>query len=184
MSGGSTGSPTTQKSGSTGSPTTSSPVLSEVSHIKKANGYMYILECADNSFYTGSTNDLKRRLEQHQNSEGAEHTKKYLPVKLVYYETFNRIDEAFNREKQVQGWNRAKKIALINGQANLLRQLSMNRIDVEQQAMRLSNGVKETCPDGSAGSPHRPVERCCPEPVEGACPEPVEGFLVNIPRLF
>ena len=136
---------------------------------------MYILECADNSFYTGSTNDLKRRLEQHQNSEGAEHTKKYLPVKLVYYETFNRIDEAFNREKQVQGWNRAKKIALINGQANLLRQLSMNRIDVEQQAMRLSNGVKETCPDGSAGSPHRPVEGACPEPVEGACPEPVEG---------
>src|SRR3989339_62958 len=57
MSGGSTGSPTTQKSGSTGSPTTSSPVLSEVSHVKKANGYMYILECADNSFYTGSTND-------------------------------------------------------------------------------------------------------------------------------
>lgn len=97
MSGGSAGSPTIQKSGST-----SSPVFSEVSHIKKANGYMYILECADDSFYTGSTNDLKRRLEQHQNSEGAEHTKKYLPVKLVYYETFNRIDEAFNREKYVQ----------------------------------------------------------------------------------
>ena len=151
MSGGSTGSPTTQKSGSTSSPTTSSPVLSEVSHTKKANGYMYILECADNSFYTGSTNDLKRRLEQHQNGEGSEHTKKYLPVKLVYYETFNRIDEAFNREKQVQGWNRAKKIALINGQANLLRQLSLNRIDVEQQAMRLSNGVERTCPEPVEG---------------------------------
>jgi len=159
--------------GSTGSPTTSSPVLSEVSHIKKANGYMYILECADNSFYTGSTNDLKRRLEQHQNGEGAEHTNKYLPVKLVYYETFNRIDEAFNREKQVQGWNRAKKIALINGQANLLRQLSLNRIDVEQQAMRRSNGAEGTRPDGSAGSPHRPVE--------GACPEPVEGYFGEYP---
>ena len=44
-------------------------------------GYMYILECSDGSYYTGSTNDLERRLEQHQNGEGANHTKKHLPVK-------------------------------------------------------------------------------------------------------
>lgn len=87
-------------------------------------GYMYILECSDGSYYTGSTKDLKLRFEQHQNGEGANHTKKRLPVKLVYFEEFNRIDEAFYREKQVQGWNRAKKEALINSKQELLNSLA------------------------------------------------------------
>jgi putative endonuclease len=46
-------------------------------------GWMYILECADKSYYTGSTNNLELRLEQHQTGNGANHTKKRLPVKLV-----------------------------------------------------------------------------------------------------
>ena len=58
-------------------------------------GWMYILECSDGSFYTGSTNNLTLRFEQHQNGEGANHTKSRLPVKLVYFEEFNRIDLAF-----------------------------------------------------------------------------------------
>ena len=70
---------------------------------------MYILECSDNSYFTGSTIDLKRRIQQHQNGEGANHTKKRLPVKLVYFEEYNRIDIAFYREKQVQRWTRSKK---------------------------------------------------------------------------
>ncbi|WP_312902970.1 GIY-YIG nuclease family protein, partial [Chryseobacterium taichungense] len=49
-------------------------------------GWMYILLCADGSYYTGSTNDLERRITQHQMGEGANHTKKRLPVKLIYYE--------------------------------------------------------------------------------------------------
>ena len=76
--------------------------------------YMYILECADGSFYTGSTKDLPRRLWQHQNGLGANHTTKRLPVKLVYAEHYDRVADAFDREKQVQGWSWAKKIALIN----------------------------------------------------------------------
>ena len=78
-------------------------------------GFMYILLCADGSYYTGSTTDLDLRLQQHQAGEGANHTKKHLPVKLVYYEEYQRIDEAFFREKQIQGWSRKKKEALING---------------------------------------------------------------------
>ena len=54
---------------------------------------MYILECADDSYYTGSTNNLELRIQQHQNGEGANHTKKRLPVKLVYVEEFERIDK-------------------------------------------------------------------------------------------
>ena len=85
---------------------------------------MYILECSDGSYYTGSTNNLELRLQQHQNGEGANHTKKRLPVELIYYEEFQRIDHAFYREKQVQGWSRKKKEAMINGNINELHKLS------------------------------------------------------------
>lgn len=89
-------------------------------------GYMYILECVDGSYYVGSTNDLDLRLQQHQNGEGANHTRKRLPVELIYYEEFERIDVAFNREKQVQGWSRKKKEALINDKQYSLPLLSKN----------------------------------------------------------
>ena len=89
-------------------------------------GYMYILLCSNGQYYIGSTNDLGKRLAQHQNGEGANFTKKHLPVKLVYYEEFERIDEAFYREKQVQGWNRKKKEALIKGEYDKLPDLSKN----------------------------------------------------------
>ncbi len=86
---------------------------------------MYILECADGTYYVGSTKFLELRLKQHQNGEGANHTKKRLPVKLVYFEVFDRIDAAFYREKQVQGWRREKKEALINSFHEKLPELAM-----------------------------------------------------------
>ena len=82
---------------------------------------MYILECADGSYYTGSTKDLELRLMEHQAGEGANHTRKRLPVRLVFFEEYSRIDDAFYREKQVQGWSRKKKEALINGLSNELK---------------------------------------------------------------
>jgi putative endonuclease len=87
-------------------------------------GYMYILLCTNDTFYTGSTRDLNKRLAEHQSGEGANYTKKHLPVKLVYYEEFPRIDQAFYREKQVQGWSRDKKQALIDGKHDLLHPLA------------------------------------------------------------
>ena len=71
-------------------------------------GYMYILKCSNGAYYTGSTKDLELRIQQHQRWNGANFTKKHLPVELVYDEEFQRIDDAFYREKQVQGWNRKK----------------------------------------------------------------------------
>jgi len=64
---------------------------------------MYILECSDGTYYTGSTTNLEFRLQQHQNGKGANHTKKRSPVKLVYYEEFQRIDEAFFQGKTSTG---------------------------------------------------------------------------------
>ena len=75
---------------------------------------MYILECGDKSYYTGSTNNLELRFLQHQKGEGAHYTKKRLPVKLLFYEEYARIDQAFMREKQIQGWSRKKKEALMS----------------------------------------------------------------------
>jgi putative endonuclease len=87
-------------------------------------GYVYILECSNGQYYTGSTKDLDSRITQHQAGDGANFTKKHLPIKLVYYDEFARIDEAFYREKQIQGWSRKKKEALINGATNLLHNLA------------------------------------------------------------
>lgn len=95
-------------------------------------GYIYILECSDGSYYTGSTADLERRLQQHHNGEGANHTKKRLPVTLVYYEEHERIDEAFYREKQIQGWSRKKKEALIAGESELLPQFAIAYRDLKE----------------------------------------------------
>jgi putative endonuclease len=92
-------------------------------------GWMYILECSDGSFYTGSTNDLDTRIWQHKVGFGPEYTRSRLPVKLVYTEEYDRVDDAFIREKQVQGWRRDKKIALINGDFDKLPSLSKSKSD-------------------------------------------------------
>ena len=86
--------------------------------------YMYILECADKSLYVGSTKNLERRLLEHQLGEGSMYTRGRLPVKLVYSAEFDRIDEAFYVEKQVQGWSRAKRLALIEGRFTELPRLA------------------------------------------------------------
>ncbi|GGE05013.1 GIY-YIG nuclease family protein [Psychroflexus salis] len=88
------------------------------------NAYTYILKCSNGSYYVGSTKDLTRRVEEHQSGEGANHTKKYLPVELIYYEEYTRIDDAFYREKQLQKWSRKKKEALMRGDKDLLSDLA------------------------------------------------------------
>jgi len=87
-------------------------------------GYTYILLCGNGKYYTGSTNNIERRLKEHSEGNGANFTRKNLPIQLVYLEEFERIDLAFYREKQIQGWSRAKKEALINGAYNELPNLA------------------------------------------------------------
>lgn len=89
--------------------------------------YLYILECADGSYYTGSTKDLEKRIAEHQTGKGANYTSKHLPTKLVYCEEYDRIDRAFYREKQTQNWSHAKKKALIE----------KNRAELKSQAKKV-----------------------------------------------
>ncbi len=115
-------------------------------------GFMYILRCSNGAYYTGSTVDLDLRLQQHQRGEGANFTRKHLPVELVYYEVFDRIDDAFYREKQVQGWRRAKKEALINGQYDKLRELARSYASVASGASA-TPASDNTAPELAEGAP-------------------------------
>ncbi len=76
--------------------------------------FTYILECADQSLYVGCTNDLERRMKQHNDSKwGAHYTKTRRPVTLLYHETFSTLREARQRETELKGWRREKKFALV-----------------------------------------------------------------------
>ena len=89
--------------------------------------WMYILECADGSYCVGSTKDMECRLSEHQEGLGAKYTSRRLPVKLVYSEEYERVADAFYREKQVQNWSRAKREALINGNPETLPALAKKK---------------------------------------------------------
>jgi putative endonuclease len=86
--------------------------------------WMYILECSDGSYYVGSTKDLEYRLSEHQEGKGAKYTSRRLPIKLVYFEEYERVSDAYVREKQVQNWSRAKHEALIKGNQEILPELA------------------------------------------------------------
>jgi len=77
--------------------------------------WVYILRCADGSTYVGSTWDMERRLDQHQRGEGAVYTRRRLPVELAFAHYDDSIAAVFALEKQIQGWSRAKREALIRG---------------------------------------------------------------------
>ena len=89
--------------------------------------YVYILKCADNSYYTGVTNNLEKRFNEHQSGDDP---KSYVfnrrTVKIVWNECYNDINQAIIKEKQIKGWSRKKKEALINDDYNLLVKLSQN----------------------------------------------------------
>ena len=86
--------------------------------------WLYILECSDGTYYVGSTKDLEYRLSEHQTGKGAKYTSRRLPVQLVYSEEYDKVTDAYIREKQVQNWSKAKRQALINGNLETLRRLA------------------------------------------------------------
>ncbi|TDW47203.1 putative endonuclease [Flavobacterium sp. 270] len=87
--------------------------------------YVYILKCSDESYYTGMTNDINRRLNEHNyglNKESYTHDRR--PLNLVFCTEFNDVNQAISFEKQVKGWSRKKKEAIINDNWNDLKKLS------------------------------------------------------------
>ena len=84
--------------------------------------FVYILECKDKSLYTGVTNNIERRYREHLNKK-SHYTSYNPPVRLACKETYSTRAEALKREAQIKRWTRRKKIALINGDFALLKQL-------------------------------------------------------------
>jgi len=90
--------------------------------------YVYIVRCSDGSYYTGSTRgELYKRIAEHNAGTFEGYTSTRRPVELLYSQYFGQITDAIEAERQVKGWTRAKKEALIAGDLDRLRQLSRNR---------------------------------------------------------
>ena len=89
------------------------------------NYYTYILKCSDDSYYVGVTNNIERRIREHQEGKDTtSYTFTRRPLELVYYDTYFDINQAIAREKQLKKWSRKKKQALIEENSSSLIQLS------------------------------------------------------------
>lgn len=80
--------------------------------------FVYILQCSDNSFYTGYTNNIDKRLQAHNAGKASKYTRTRLPVKLIYVEELATKSEALKREKQIKSFPRLKKEQLLHTSAN------------------------------------------------------------------
>lgn len=133
--------------------------------------YMYMLECGDGSFYTGSTRNIEKRLRDHQRGKGARYTRSRLPVRLIYCEEYERVEDAYRREKQVQSWTRREKKALIKGNENKQVEFSKNYTQYESVDLALA-GSTSTGSDFAKGSVD---EETLLELVEGSEVEGING---------
>jgi len=90
--------------------------------------FIYILHCRDKSYYTGITSNVEKRFYEHQQGflKGS-YTHSRRPVKLVFTESFSKPLDAIEREKQIKGWSRKKKEALISGDFSRLQKLSKKK---------------------------------------------------------
>jgi len=95
---------------------------------EESGAYVYMLRCADGSYYVGSARlGLERRLSEHNNGTYAGYTSKRLPVELVWSQQFLDITDAIAVERQIKGWSRAKKDALIVGDYGTIQSLAKRR---------------------------------------------------------
>lgn len=79
--------------------------------------YTYLVECADGSLYCGWTNDLEKRIADHNDGKGGKYTRSRLPVKLVYFEEFETKEEAMSREWHIKELSREEKLKLIKNKS-------------------------------------------------------------------
>jgi putative endonuclease len=83
-------------------------------------GWIYILKCSDDTYYCGSRSNLEQRINEHIFHKYSGYTSSRLPIELVFSQEFSDISDAIRVERQIKGWNRKKKEALINGDFDLL----------------------------------------------------------------
>jgi putative endonuclease len=107
-------------------------------------GWVYILLCADGTFYVGVTSRLLRRLREHmRGKDPGSYTASRLPVRLVWCVFFPTIVDAIAFEKQLKRWSHAKKQAFIDGDAYLLKRLSRSKTDPDGKYLRIEGRTPE-----------------------------------------
>jgi predicted GIY-YIG superfamily endonuclease len=97
--------------------------------------YVYVLRCSDGSYYTGHTDDPDKRMAEHGRGEGSRYTAKRQPLQLIWIADFQTRAEAFELERRLHGWSRAKKEALMRGDFEAIPGLSLNREAREARAL-------------------------------------------------
>jgi predicted GIY-YIG superfamily endonuclease len=110
--------------------------------------WVYMLRCADGSYYVGHTVDLVRRVAEHNAGQGGVYTAARLPVRLVYSEECTSRDEAATRERQIKGWGRNKKEAIVHADQRELSRLAMSATS-EIRGGRPTSGGKADDPMSS-----------------------------------
>ena len=91
--------------------------------------WVYLLRCADGSYYTGHTDDLDKRIGEHVTGACSGYTATRLPVELVWSQECTARIEALNVERRIKGWSRAKKEALIHGDWDEISRLARSKSD-------------------------------------------------------
>ena len=99
--------------------------------------WVYILECSDGSYYTGCTRNLERRIAEHERGTKDGYTAQRLPVKLVWAKEHESVRRALAVERQLKGWSRSKKEALMHGDCDLLRELAQSPEMMERRKRRV-----------------------------------------------
>ena len=137
--------------------------------------HVYILKCSDNSYYTGHTDNLEQRLAQHQQRYFRScYTATRLPVVLVYSQSFATREEALSSERQIKGWSRKKKEAMMRGDWNEVSRLAQNTLRQAQgergmavrgeptlrpYAKLTGQGDRTTTVRGEPVEPHNPINK-------------------------
>lgn len=110
------------------------------------NAFLYVLRCNGGKYYVGSTEDLERRMKEHAAGRGCAFTKAHRPFELVYTEEHPSYESAYERERQIHKWSRAKKDRLIKGELPYMSHLSTNAqepaIDMGDWSLRDSKGYR------------------------------------------
>ena len=100
--------------------------------------FAYMLLCADGSFYVGQTDDLEKRIDQHEAGVGCAYTAKRLPVRLAWSQEFGKREEAKEAEARLKGWSRAKKQALIRNDFESVSALAKKQDWVSYRERRIA----------------------------------------------
>src|SRR5260370_23789550 len=113
--------------------------------------YVYILRCRDASYCVGHTDDIETRMKAHDQGPIECYTRTRFPVRLMFCQEFESRDDAFAKERQLKGWSRAKKEALIKGNSQRLSVLSRNHTDVLGGRLRRARSDGFARPSTSSG---------------------------------